>query len=201
MSGGPDPDTRPHPVRDHQDVDLPVPDPGRELWPSWDICRWCRVQLYTDPALDLATAGHFVPRLNRHQVTCPAADNVGQGHDTDEADNRPRRRRLGCGALIAIDGPDRARILCPYRAVRRVTWSPGSPAAQRREQGCHLHFPDLLSRADREVRAGQQAHRVGVTAASVTDIVYERTTRETGHGRPGRWVEVANDGPTQHQLF
>lgn len=40
-----------------------------------------------------------------------------------------------------------------------------------------------------------------VAAASVVDIVFERTTREIGHRRlAGGWVEVEPDGPTHHQL-
>ena len=124
-----------------------------------------------------------------------------------------RRAPDGPGVGAPIHRPALRRPGPPRRAGTardRVPPSPGTPGdpalpgprpRTTARQGCHEHFPTLLSEAETD---DDQARRLGhddlprLRGEQVELVV---TNRDRAHGRSGRWESTLAEGPIQHQLF
>lgn len=104
-----------------------------------------------------------VPREAPGQLLCPATPATDRGSDGALREHRidlgwaMRLSEPACQAMDYPDGTDRPGLGCPLRPVRRISWSTGArPASRRREwsrQGCHRHFPDMVTDVDAMLRS------------------------------------------------
>ncbi|MFR9802783.1 hypothetical protein ACL02T_10825 [Pseudonocardia sp. RS010] len=188
----------------------PTPGMGRVLWPTWERCEWCRAQLYIAPSItprNPRLQGAWVPRDAPTQVLCPAAPAdraTGRAGTEHRMDLEWARRFTGprCDGQILLDGPGRPAIECPRRPVRRVTRHlPGPRPRTTARQGCHEHFPTLLSEAETDDQARRRLGHNDLPRLRVEQVELVVTNRDRAHGRSGRWESTLAEGPIQHQLF